>query len=159
MNASTDAAAGESTSIFRLIYRSHSLVGPDERKAQLGELFITARRNNKRLGITGALVISGDSFVQALEGDEGAVRDLYAAICQDPRHDSLTVLEEINDERVFGRWSMAKVSEDGGSDIRLLSNAKKGVIVDAPGRDLVTPEAEKVLASMRSSLVLDASET
>ena len=159
MNASTDAAAGASESVFRLIYRSHSLIDADARKFELGEIFTTARRKNKRLGITGALVISGDSFVQALEGDETAVRDLYATISGDARHDTLSILEEVNDDRLFGRWSMAKVSEDGGSDIRLLSNAKRGVIVDAPGRDIITPEQEKVLASMRSSLVLDASET
>lgn len=151
--------AGGPDPVFRLIYRSQSLIAADERKTVLGGIFTTARRNNRRLGVTGALVISGDSFVQALEGDETVVRDLYATIGHDARHEELTILEEqpVGD-RTFGRWAMAKVAQDGGADIRLLSNAKKGVIVDAPGRDIITPEQEQVLASMRSSLALDASE-
>ena len=84
----TDAAASESGSVFRLIYRSHSLIASDQRRSELGAIFNSARRNNKRLGVTGALVISNTSFVQALEGDESIVRDLYASITQDARHDN-----------------------------------------------------------------------
>lgn len=160
MTDTTATAADQSGPVFRLIYRSQSLIAADERKSVLGEIFTTARRNNRRLGVTGALVISGDSFVQALEGDEDVVRRLYATISQDSRHEQLSILEEQEIQtRTFGRWAMAKVATDGGADIRLLSNASKGVIVDAPGRDIVTPEQEAVLASMRSSLALDASET
>jgi hypothetical protein len=155
------AAAGESETIFRLIYRSQSLISADDRRTALGEIFTSARRNNKRLGVTGALVISGDSFVQALEGDESVVRDLYATIGQDSRHHDLTLLEEqVVEGRAFGRWAMAKVATDGGSDIRLLSNATKGVIVAAPGTDpSITTEQEAVLASMRESLTGDTLET
>jgi hypothetical protein len=140
-----------SEQVFRLIYRSHCLIAPEDRKAGLGEIFTTARTKNKRLGITGALVISDDAFVQALEGDEAAVRELYATICRDTRHDGLSILEEQPvGARTFGRWAMARVAADGKADIRLLSNAKAGVIVDAPGRDsTITPEQEAVLAVMR----------
>ena len=155
-----DADASEPTAIFRLIYRSHSLIAADQRKSELGAIFTTARRNNKRLGVTGALVISDESFVQALEGDESVVRDLYASISQDARHESITVLEEqVVDGRTFGRWAMAKVAADDGPDIRLLSNAKKGTIVSAPGADQsITPEQEVVLTFMRQSLALDTLE-
>jgi len=52
---------------------------------------------------------------------------------------------------------MAKVSEDGGSDIRLLSNATKRVIVAVPGADpSITDEQEAVLASMRDWLAVEA---
>ena len=160
MSTMTDTVASESGPVFRLIYRSHSLIAPEQLKSELGEIFTTARRNNKRLDVTGALVISGDSFAQALEGDESVVRDLYATISQDARHDNLSVLEEQDiDGRTFGRWAMAKVATDGGADIRLLSNAKKGVIVDTAGADpSVTPEQETVLASMRKSIALDTLE-
>ena len=150
-------AAGESESVFRLIYHSQSLIASDQRRSELGKIFTTARRNNKRLGVTGALMVSGDSFVQTLEGDEAVVRDLYAAITQDARHDSVSLLEEqVVDGRTFGRWAMAKVGTDGASDIRLLSNASKGVIVAVPGTDpSVTREQETVLSSMRESLAAD----
>jgi hypothetical protein len=157
MSETTDGAAGTSEPVFRLIYSSHSLIASDDRKSELGEIFTTARRKNKRLGVTGALIVSGDSFVQALEGDEAAVRDIYAAITQDARHDDLSVLEEQTVEaRTFGRWAMAKVATDGGSDIRLMSNASKGIIVATPVTDpSVTPEQEAVLAFMRESIALD----
>ncbi len=159
MSDITDGAAGESEPVFRLIYRSHSLLAEEERRTELGDIFTTARRKNKGLDITGALIISGDAFVQALEGDETAVRNLYATIVEDPRHDELTILEEVDARRTFGRWAMAKVATDGGSDIRLVSNASKGVIVATPRADpSITPEQETVLAFMRESIALDTLE-
>jgi hypothetical protein len=59
---------------FRLIYRSRNLIPSGQRKTELGSLFSAARSNNKKQHICGALLISGDWFVQTLEGDEGAVR-------------------------------------------------------------------------------------
>ena len=113
----------ESRGSFRLIYRSRDLIPPDRRKAELGELFSAARSNNKKKGITGALLVSDDWFVQTLEGDEDAVRQLYDRIEADPRHDSVTLLDtrEVQD-RVFSRWSMAKVAEDGEPDIALIAH-------------------------------------
>jgi hypothetical protein len=146
----TDADAGH---VFRLIYNSHSRIAPDQSSSELGDIFTTARRNNRRLGITGALVVTDDAFVQALEGDESAVRALYNSICRDSRHDRVTVLEEgLVDGRTFGRWAMAKVAEDGGPDIRLLSNASRGGIVAAGADHHVTPEQEQLLTSMRGSV-------
>jgi hypothetical protein len=139
--------------VFRLIYRSHSCVAAGDERSELGDIFTTARRNNKRLGITGALVITEDAFAQALEGDEAVVRELYTRICGDPRHDAVTLLEEERvAERVFGRWAMAKVAADGGPDLRLLSNADKGTIVAASPDVHVTAEQETVLAFMRESI-------
>ena len=129
------------------------------RKSELGAIFTTARTNNKRLGVTGALVITEDAFAQTLEGDEGVIRELYESICGDPRHDRVTLLEEETvDDRTFGRWAMARVSEDGGPDIRLLSNATKGSIVAASPDAHVTPEQEAVLAFMRNSIVHETLE-
>jgi hypothetical protein len=143
--------------VFRLVYRSQSRIDPDESKAALGGIFTTARRNNKRLGITGALVITDDAFAQALEGEEAAVRGLYETIRQDPRHDNVTLLEAgMVDARVFGRWAMAKVAADGGPDIRVLSNASKGSLVLASPDEHVTPEQETVLAVMRNSITREA---
>ena len=141
----------DSPAVFRLIYRSHCLITPEDRREGLGEIFTTARRKNKSLGITGALVVAHDSFVQALEGEETVVRELYATIAQDPRHRDVALIEEeVVGERTFGRWAMARVTDDGAPDIRLSSNASKGVIVDVPGRDLtITPEQERVLSGMR----------
>jgi hypothetical protein len=139
--------------VFRLIYRSHSRVAPDDERTALGDIFATARRNNREQEITGALVVADGAFAQTLEGDEAAVRALYARICEDERHDDVTLLaEESVDERTFGRWAMARVSEDGGPDIRLLSHAEKRTIVAASPDVHITREQESVLARMRESI-------
>jgi hypothetical protein len=143
--------------MFRLIYRSQSRIAAEDAKPELGAIFATARRNNKRLGVTGALIISDDAFAQALEGEEPVVRELYETICRDPRHEGVTLIgAEAVAERVFGRWAMAKVAEDGGPDIRLASNAGKRTIVAVGADEHLTPEQDTLLASMRQALVHEA---
>ena len=161
MSDSAGAAADDAQPTFRLIYRSRSLIGADERRAELGDIFTTARRKNRGLDVTGALVLSGDSFAQVLEGDEAVVRGLYATIREDPRHEDVAVLDEQTvDGRAFGRWAMARVATDGAADIRLMSNAQRGVIVAVPGADsTVTPDQEAVLTFMRKSIALETLET
>jgi len=148
----TETTAGDSGPVFRLIYRSRSRVGGAERKHQLGEIFSVARSSNKKLGITGALLITDDEFVQTLEGAEPVVRELYAKISKDKRHEHLELLDSGDvPERVFGRWAMAKVAAEGAPDIPLLTNADKGGI--SPAQPRPTTEAqETVLGVMRQSL-------
>lgn len=137
---------------FRLIYRSHMRIPRERRKAVLGNIFSVARSNNKEQDITGALLVTDDSFVQALEGDQSAVRQLYGVIVRDVRHERVELLDEqYVDERVFGRWSMAKVAEDGEPDIPLLMNRDKGGISRAAARP-TTDDQEAVLGFMRDSV-------
>lgn len=74
----TDAAADDSGPVFRLTYHSRSRISATERKYQLGEIFSVARSTNKKIGVTGAMLITDDEFVQTLEGPEQVVRELYA---------------------------------------------------------------------------------
>jgi hypothetical protein len=148
----TEVTPGDSGPVFRLIYRSHSRVAATERKYQLGEIFSVARSTNKRKGVTGALLITDDEFVQALEGPEPVVRELYAHIYKDKRHEQVDLLESGDvPGRVFGRWAMAKVAADGEPDIPLLSNVDKGGIVPAQPRP-ASEAAEAVLDRMRQAL-------
>jgi Sensors of blue-light using FAD len=148
----TETAAGGSGPVFRLVYRSHSRIGINERKQQLGEIFSVARSSNKKLGVTGALLINDDQFVQTLEGPEPAVRDLYAKISQDRRHEHVELLESGDvADRVFGRWAMAKMAAEGEPDIPLLTNVNKGGISPAQPRP-TTQAQEAVLDLMRQSL-------
>jgi hypothetical protein len=97
-------ASGDSGDVFRLIYRSRNRILPDRRKTELGELFSKARSNNKKRDITGALLISGDWFAQTLEGDEDAVRAVFATIERDKRNGHVSILEEQTvTDRVFSR--------------------------------------------------------
>lgn len=136
---------------FRLIYRSHNRIPRDQRRAELGAIFSTARSRNRELGVTGALLVRDDWFVQALEGDEATVQELYVRICKDVRHERISVLESGEvDDRVFSRWAMARVSADGDHDIPLIANASRGAVPAAPRP--TTPEQDAVLDVMRESI-------
>ena len=114
--------------------------------------FSVARSGNAKKDVTGALLTHEDWFVQALEGDEDVVRDLYEHIYRDGRHEKVTVIfAEPVDERVFARWAMAKVADEGEPDIPLLMNVNKGGISPAAARP-TTPEQEKILDFMRDSV-------
>lgn len=145
-----DAPPADSpTPLFRLIYRSRDLIPEQERRVGLGEIFSTARTNNKALDITGALLVRDDWFVQALEGEESAVRALYTRIELDPRHDAVSLLDARQvDERVFSRWAMARVTADGEPDIPLISN-KKGITAAAARG--TSSSQEGVLQAMRDA--------
>lgn len=146
----TDAAevpGAEST--FRLMYRSRNLIPPDRLKKELGRLFSVARSTNKSRHISGALLLDGEHYVQVLEGDEARVLELYEHISQDERHDSVVLLESGTvDERVFSRWSMARVGEGDEADIPLIAHTDG--ISPAAGRR-TTPEQEAVLDVMRAA--------
>ena len=106
--------------IFRLIYRSRSKIAVEHLDAELGNILRVARTNNAAQGITGALLVYDNWFAQTLEGEEGAVRKLYAHIAADKRHDSVELREEgAVGVRVFSRWAMALVGEHGEPDIPL----------------------------------------
>ncbi len=149
-----DAPTSGTESTFRLMYRSRNMIPADQRKAELGTLFSTARSNNKKQQITGALLIYGDWFAQVLEGAESPVRALFATIEQDPRHENISVIQSgPAGERVFSRWAMARVSVEGEPDIRLIAHTDG--IAPAMSRG-TTPEQEAVLDVMRAATRGDA---
>ena len=66
------------------------------------ELLAVARRNNPRAGVTGQLLYKDGNFMQLIEGDEAAVRALFARIERDPRHGGVIVLlDHVVPEREF----------------------------------------------------------
>ncbi len=144
-----EAPGSGSAGVFRLMYRSRNRIPADRRQAELGPLFSGARSNNKKQHITGALLISGDWFAQVLEGEETAVRALFASIEKDRRHEHISVIETGRvGQRVFSRWAMARVSADGEPDIPLIAHTDG--ISPAASRG-TTPEQESVLDVMRQA--------
>ena len=137
--------------VYRLVYRSRNRIPQDDQRHELGQLFSAARAHNKRAGITGALLLSEDCFVQTLEGDEVEVQALLARIRADSRHDQLEVLDTgLVDARVFARWAMAKVADDeGSSDIPLIAHVDG--IAKAALREAATADQESVLVVMRNA--------
>lgn len=75
---------------------------------QLQELLAVSRTHNAQLGVTGILFYGNERFMQVLEGEEAAVRALYARIRRDPRHGNiLTYIDKPVAKRTFARWGMA----------------------------------------------------
>ena len=77
----------------------------------LKNILTASQRNNQRVGITGALCLSSNIFLQQLEGDRIAVNALYHRILLDPRHRDPAILDfsEIT-SRKFTQWSMGSLS-------------------------------------------------
>lgn len=74
----------------------------------LCEMLASFRSRNATLGITGTLLYHDLTFMQILEGEEAAVRTLFARIAKDPRHTGvMTLMDEEVPERAFPEWSMA----------------------------------------------------
>ena len=135
--------------IFRLIYRSRSKIPATRLDAELGAILRGARAKNASLGITGALLVYDNWFAQTLEGEEGAVRQLYGHIAADARHDSLQLYEEgAAGVRIFPRWAMALVGEHGEPDIALAATASG--VTPAQGRQ-TTQEQDRILGIMRDA--------
>ncbi|MFD2113074.1 BLUF domain-containing protein [Thiorhodococcus fuscus] len=93
----------------RLIYRSTCRDGFID-NAQLRDLIAKSADNNRAAGITGMLILSGDQFLQVLEGPADAVNRLYAYIMADRRHKDLRLISyESIAERHFDDWGMSLV--------------------------------------------------
>jgi hypothetical protein len=91
---------------FQLVYSS-AAVRPLTHEA-LVDLLEQSRTRNVARRVTGMLLYRDSRFLQLLEGDERVVRDLYARITTDPRHQRVrTVGERRRLLRQFPTWTMA----------------------------------------------------
>lgn len=94
--------------LLALIYVSRSNEPLAVANATVGQIVSTARARNPGLGLTGALLFTGEHFAQVLEGPAASIDCLMANVAQDPRHDRLIVVaREPISARRFGNWSMA----------------------------------------------------
>ncbi len=95
--------------LVRLLYASRAVATTSA--AMLDGILEQSRKNNPAQGITGLLCVSGDVFIQLLEGGRDEVCELYNAIARDDRHQQVRLLsyQEIA-ERNFGAWTMGQVN-------------------------------------------------
>ena len=95
--------------LVRLLYASRAAAATSAEV--LDGILEQSRKNNPAQGITGLLCVSGDVFIQVLEGGRDEVCELYNAIVRDSRHQQVRLLsyEEIA-ERKFGAWTMGQVN-------------------------------------------------
>lgn len=91
--------------MFHLLFVSS--VSPTLQRDELMRIMDSSCARNEKLGLTGLLLYKGGNFMQLLEGDESAVRRVFASIQKDRRHHDVTVLvEQSVTERLFANWSM-----------------------------------------------------
>ncbi len=95
----------ENEEVFQLLYISAAV--HDFTEQELAELLLKARSNNEHMGVSGMLLYHEGSFIQALEGNEQAVTEIYNKISKDKRHTETRVLfRGAVIERDFDGWSM-----------------------------------------------------
>ena len=100
---------------YRLVYHSlNRLVRePEAMRTEIDQILEKSRRNNGKVGITGALMFNSGFFVQVLEGPQIAIEATFERIQRDARHGEVTLLEFIPvEQRAFANWSMAFVGAD-----------------------------------------------
>jgi len=90
---------------YQLVYRSET---SDISKADTREILLASKNNNTAQGITGCLVVRNNFFLQILEGERDAVKELFYTIEDDNRHEQVAILHEGEcQERIFSDWEMA----------------------------------------------------
>lgn len=94
--------------LLALVYVSRSTQLPEVAKVTVEQIVAASRARNPGLGLTGALLFTGEHFAQILEGPAASIDHLMASVARDRRHDQLIVVaREPLVSRRFGQWSMA----------------------------------------------------
>lgn len=91
--------------MFRMYYISTAAEGLTANDHE--DILAKARKNNKAADVTGLLVVKGEFFAQALEGEKENVLALFEKIKRDERHYRVVLIsEEEVSERIFSNWEM-----------------------------------------------------
>ena len=92
--------------VFSLVYSSTT--DHDWSTHELVALLEWSRGWNVDHGVSGLLLYRDCAFMQFLEGDEPTVRNLFANISRDPRHQDVDLMwAHESDNRRFAEWTMA----------------------------------------------------
>lgn len=98
----------EAQPLHRLIFHSAARPASGQTfKALIDGISQAAAERNGGLGITGVLFSSNARFLQVLEGPKDAVRQIFGAISCDPRHASVSIVEDRDVAiRLFPDWTL-----------------------------------------------------
>ena len=113
------------TDTCRLVYYSRNRLAPEAMHAGvIDEILAVSRENNRRVGVTGALMFNAGCFAQVLEGPAEAVEAVFERIQQDERHGDVSLLSlgPVAD-RAFSTWSMGFVGASERGRVRFASMA------------------------------------
>lgn len=92
----------------RWLYVSRCLLPPRWVDAAVADIVRVSRIRNESLGLTGALLFTGNRFAQYIEGTAAHVATVQASIERDARHGEVqTILNGRLEGRLFDDWSLA----------------------------------------------------
>jgi len=155
---------GKSMNSYRLIYKSVATEKVVSNQT-LRNLESQAAEANAAKGITGLLLLSGNVFLQVLEGSAGDLTDLFGRIMQDERHHRLELITfDAAPERLFDDWNLRLIDlYDLPGEKRAVMAAKyqqsEGSILIPDDKHLVYAlllDARHLCASMPWGSVVDA---
>jgi Sensors of blue-light using FAD len=118
--------------LIQLVYASRPF-GFDD--SILNGILSSARRNNRRDGITGALVCRADLFLQMLEGPRDLVTAAFGRILKDDRHMEIACIHAGDlENRLFPAWDM--LDDPARSWMWSQAEVAKGAVQAAPADEI-----------------------
>jgi hypothetical protein len=140
---------------LHLVYASAATPPPSTQ--DLLEILEISRRNNREAGITGLLLYSGGTYIQALEGPPEHVWQTFERIARDPRHHGTEVLlKEQKEQRYFPEWEMGfyDARDFDAQEVPGVSTLLRGGTL--PSSFVTNPQrAHKLLLAFRSMAAND----
>jgi hypothetical protein len=100
------------------------------------------------------LLYKDGNVMQALEGEEGAVRNLYERIGRDPRHRGVqTLLQEPRERRQFPDWSMG-FRDLGAGDVHATPGYNEFLNTPLTGREFSSDPSrcQRLLLTFKQSM-------
>jgi len=114
----------------QLVYCSRARLAPEQAAEQIADIVHVSAFRNAQVGVTGALALRGEVFVQLLEGSPTALDILMLHLHFDARHDDIVVLaRERIIRRAFPIWGMIAPQRDPAA-----SSALDRLIVERSSR-------------------------
>lgn len=97
--------------LVRMAYASTATFKPFDTNGgidgHVAQILETARRENKKYNLVGALYYGNGYFFQCLEGTQSEIDRLYSKLLRDPRHKDLKILSTSAIDRIgFTSWEM-----------------------------------------------------
>lgn len=92
---------------YTLLYVSRTLLNLPGDEPEVRAIVDGSVQRNASLGVTGALISTGQHFAQVLEGERAAVEELMRSIDADPRHMRIRIVRVTEEKRRFTGWAMA----------------------------------------------------
>jgi len=123
------------------LYVSISRLDPEAATEDVERIVAVSNIRNRALDVTGALLFTGDRFVQLIEGPSNSITELQRSIFRDARHHEVTTIRSDDiEEREFLGWSLAYAGPS-----RLVSK----VVADGIAESLRDPRTgSKILISL-----------